>query len=79
MQEYTTTNERMTALEALYRQLSIAERTRFELDYKRAAYPEGSREHAATTATMRCVQYRVNSLSDNIQILEEMLGIVRRD
>ena len=78
MKNYTRQQERKERLKArnqLCIQLERAISLLTDLDYKRAGYPVGSRDYETATATMRCVQYRINSISDNIGILEEMLGI----
>jgi hypothetical protein len=77
MRNLITRKQRTKALCALCRQLELAINLLTDLDYKRAEYPEGTPDYVLATETMRCVQYRVNSISDNIGILEEMLGIAR--
>jgi hypothetical protein len=75
MYNLITRKQRMKAHAALCHQLDLAINLLTDLDYKRAEYPDDSRDYVLATETMRCVQYRVNSINDSIGILEEMLGI----
>jgi hypothetical protein len=75
MLHLTTRLERKIALMGAYRQLAKAESLLTELDYKRASYPPESPSYETATETMRRVLSRLNSISDSIGILEEMLGL----